>query len=138
MKEHRLREEQVVFFADHLRAEERAAATIEKYLRDIRSFVGWLNGETVTKETVTQWKTALLAQGLAPATVNAKLSAVNGLFRFLGWEECRVKFLKVQRRIFREASRQLARGEYVRLMEAARRKKEEWKPSAAQASGYPS
>lgn len=126
MKEHRLREEQVVFFADHLRAEERAAATIEKYLRDIRSFVGWLNGETVTKETVTQWKTALLAQGLAPATVNAKLSAVNGLFRFLGWEECRVKFLKVQRRIFREASRQLARGEYVRLMEAARRKKEEW------------
>ena len=32
---------------------------------------------------------------------NAKLSALNGLFRFLGWEECRVKFLRVQRRVFR-------------------------------------
>mgnify|MGYP002920337276 CR=1 FL=1 len=48
------------------------------------------------------------------------LAALNGLFRFLGWEECRVKFLKVQRRLFRDAGRELVRNEYDRLLEAAR------------------
>ena len=53
------------------------------------------------------------------ATVNAKLSAINGLFRFLGWDECQVKFLKLQRRTFRDASRDLSRQEYDRLLSAA-------------------
>jgi hypothetical protein len=34
------------------------------------------------------------------------LAAVNGLFAFLGWA-IRVKFLKVQRRLFRDQSREL-------------------------------
>ena len=62
----------------------------------------------------------MLAAGLAPATINAKLSALNGLFRFLGWKECRVKFLKVQRRVFRDRNRELTRDEYNRLLSAAR------------------
>ena len=57
-------------------------------------------------------------------TVNAALSALNGLFRFLGWEECRVKFLKIQRRVFREEGRELTRPEYDRLLAAARRRGE--------------
>ena len=57
----------------------------------------------------------------SPSTINAKLSAVNGLLRFLGWEECRVKFIKVQKRVFRDSSRDLSRGEYQRLLEAARK-----------------
>ena len=43
--------------------------------------------------------------GYAPATVNSMLAAVNTLFRFQGWEECRVKFLKIQKRLFREPCR---------------------------------
>lgn len=126
MKEHRLNEKQLTAYAGHLRAEERSAATMEKYMRDVRGFAGWLKGASVTKEAAAGWKNALLDQGLAPATVNAKLSAVNGLFRFLGWEECRVKFLKVQRRTFRDASRDLAQREYVQLMDTARRRGLEW------------
>lgn len=126
MKEHRLSEKQLKSYAVYLRTEERAAATIEKYLRDIHTFVCWLEGGTVTKEVASRWKGCLLDQGLAPATVNAKLSAVNGLFRFLGWEECRVRFLKVQRRTFRDASRDLDQGEYFQLMETARRRGMEW------------
>ena len=80
----------------------------------------------MTKETAAGWKTHLLEQGQAPATVNAKLSAINGLFRFLGWEECRVKFLKIQRRIFRATSRELTQKEYIRLTESARALGEEW------------
>ena len=64
--------------------EERSPATIEKYLRKISEFATWASGRESTQETAAEWRGALLNLGLAPATVNAKLSALNGLFRFLG------------------------------------------------------
>ena len=48
------------------------------------------------------------------------LSALNSLLDFLGFGDCRVKFLKIQRRLFREEQRVLTRAEYERLLEAAR------------------
>ena len=42
------------------------------------------------------------------------------LFGFLGWEGCKVKHLKVQRRLFREPGKELTREEYERLVIAAR------------------
>lgn len=113
-------------FAAALKRDERAYATVEKYLRDVRAFAAWLDGRSVTRETAAVWKTRLLDDGLAPATVNAKLSAVNGLFKCLGWEECRIKFLKVQRRTFRESSRELTRPEYDKLLGTARKRDREW------------
>ena len=47
------------------------------------------------------------------------LSALNGLFRFLGWDECRLKFLKIQRRLFRDGRRELTKNEYERLVSTA-------------------
>ena len=113
-------------YADSLREQERVEATIEKYCHDIRAFVRWLEGGPVTKESAARWKEHLLADHLSPATVNAKLSAVNGLFRFLGWNECRVKFLKVQQKVFRDPARELKKGDYARLVAAARRQGREW------------
>lgn len=120
MKEKILTVEHLAAYSDHLRVEERAASTIEKYNRDVRSFFAWLDGKSLTKEAVKQWKEFLLAQGLNPVTVNAKLSAVNGLLHFLGWDACRIKFLKIQRRVFREQHRELTKNEYIRLLETAR------------------
>ena len=71
-----------------------------------RTFARWLNGSTVTKEGVTAWKEQLLTEHRAPSTINTAPAALNGLFRFLGWEDCRAKFLKIQRRIFRDQSRE--------------------------------
>ena len=48
------------------------------------------------------------------------LAAVNAFFRFAGWEECRVRALRLQRRMFREPERELSREEYLRLLETAR------------------
>ena len=48
------------------------------------------------------------------------LSALNGLFKFLGWNECQVKFLKIQRRLFRDTNRELTRSEYDRLLATAK------------------
>lgn len=61
----------------YLKQEERTPATLEKYLRDVRAFARWLDGEAVTKEAVTGWKERLLAERRTPSTVNAALSALN-------------------------------------------------------------
>ena len=117
---HTLTSEQIAAYITFLRSEERTAATVEKYRRDILGFAVWLGDGAVTKEAVTQWKEQLLENDFSPATVNAKLSAVNGLLRFWGRDECRVKFVKVQKQAFRDASRDLNRDEYQRLLDAAR------------------
>ncbi len=101
-------------FAERLRREERAEGTIEKYLRDVRAFARWLDGRPVTKQAVVIWKEELQADH-TPGTVNSMLTSVNALFRFLGWDDCRVKALKLQRRIFRDSAKELTRAEYERL-----------------------
>ena len=120
MKEQFLTEERLAAYGERLRAEGRSPGTIENYLRHARAFAAWLDGRAVDRELAAAWREQLAARGYAPVTVNAMLAAVNGLFRFLGREECRVKFLKIQRRLFREAGRELERPEYHRLLEAAR------------------
>ncbi len=47
------------------------------------------------------------------------LSAVNCLLKFLGREDCRIRFLRVQRKTFREQNRELMRAEYQRLLDTA-------------------
>ena len=120
MSDRKIDTQELIGFAGHLKKEERSPGTVEKYLRDVRSFVAWLDGRDVTKELVAEWKEYLMAEHYAPITINSMLAAVNSFFRFAGWEECRVKFLKIQRRMFRESIRELTRQEYDRLMETAR------------------
>ena len=120
MNERKLSASILADYGRWLRQEERADATREKYLRSIRAFAAWLGGAAVTKDAVTEWKTQLVERHQAPSTVNTALAALNGLFRFLGWEDCRAKFLKVQRRIFRAPERELTRAEYARLLAAAK------------------
>ena len=119
MTKRNLTPERIAAYAQHLRAEERAPGTVEKYLRNIRAFAAWLDGGAATKEAVTKWKEQL-QEGKSAATVNGALAALNGLFRFLGWEDCRARFLKVQRQLFRDANRELKRGDYERLIATAR------------------
>lgn len=107
-------------FKEYLCREERSAGTIEKYLRDVKAFSTWLNGRPVTKTEVVTWKERLLAGGRRPATVNSMLAALNAFFLFTGWMECRVKSLRLQRKMFREQNRELGRSEYNHLLETAR------------------
>ena len=119
MNERKLTAAMVEAYDRKLKEDEHAAATREKYLRSVRAFAVWLDGAAVTTEAVTEWKAHLAERRLAPSTVNTALAALNGLFRFLGWEDCRARFLKVQRRIFRAPERELTRAEYDRLLAAA-------------------
>jgi integrase/recombinase XerD len=116
-----LNSENIAAWGRHLRQEERSPGTIEKYLRDARAFALWLGeDQAVTKERTAEWKEYLLATNHAPVTVNSKLAALNGLFRFLDWD-IRLRFLKIQRRLFRDFRRELTRSDYDSLVEEARR-----------------
>lgn len=115
--------EQIENFSGHLDIEERAQGTVEKYLRDIRTFALWLDGRAVSKELVSEWKEVLQQRGKTAATVNGALAALHSFFAFLGWQDCRVRYLKVQHQVFRDASRELTREEYVHLVEAAKDRK---------------
>ncbi len=50
------------------------------------------------------------------------LASLNSLFSFLGWHDCRVKSMKVQRQIYCPEERELTKAEYERLCQAAKRR----------------
>jgi integrase/recombinase XerD len=102
-----------------LLADERAAGTISKYRHDLTAFAHWLDGRAVTKETAAGWKNYLSHCGYAPRTVNSMLAAVNGFCRFAGLP-IKLKFLSIQRQIFRDSAKELTKEEYDRLLTAAR------------------
>ena len=125
-----------------LLADERAAGTISKYRHDLTAFARWLDGRTVTKETAAGWKSHLSHCGYAPRTINSMLAALNSFFRFMDWN-IKVRFLKVQRQIFRDSARELTKEEYDRLLTAARESgrnasPSSWRPCAPPASACPS
>ena len=112
--------QQIQAFAAHLRQAERSPGTIENYLRHVRAFAAWLAGRPVTKEAAADWKEYLLDKGYCPSTINAMLGGLNRFFDFVGWKKYQVKALRLQRRLFREDSKELTRAEYDRLIAAAR------------------
>lgn len=119
MKNYILTNRQIVSFRRHLKQEEREQSTIEKYVRDVKLFEAWLSGRRVTAEIVTDWKDYLRTKGYKPETINAKLSALNKFFVFMRWLECRIKYLKIQKKLFRGTEKELTKGDYVRLLETA-------------------
>lgn len=111
--------EQIREFSRYLREEERETATIDKYSRDVKDFFIWLKDREISRERMGEWRGYLLQAGRKPVTINGKLSALNKFLSFLGRNDCRIKYLKIQRRLFRSTEKQLSKQEYIRLMETA-------------------
>ena len=109
-------------FEDYLRHDEREESTIEAYLRSLTRFAEWADGRAVTKELAMEWKAALSEAGYRPISVNAMLAAVNKFFTCMGREDCKVKYLKLQRQMFRKSEKNLSKEEYQRLVQAAHEK----------------
>ncbi len=108
----------ILEFKKYLENEEKSAATIEKYLRDVRGFYVYLADRTISKEESIAYK-EYLTQQYAPASVNSMLVALNCFLRFLGRTDCCVKLLKIQRQMFCREERELTQTEYQRLVKAA-------------------
>lgn len=120
-----IRKKDLEEFKRYLRGNERSAGTIEKYLRDVSVFAAYLDGRPALKALAVQWKEHLIAEGYKPVTVNSMIAAVNAFFCFWGREECRIKPLRVQKRMFRETARELSVEEYTKLVHTAYELKQE-------------
>ena len=71
-------------YREYLRSEEKAAATVEKYGRDVRAFASWLDGEEATKQASLDYKQYLLEeQRREAAGVNAVIAGLNSFFSFM-------------------------------------------------------
>lgn len=114
----------LVRFKKYLLFEERSAATVEKYLRDVRAFIAFANGAEITKELVIGYKKHL-QENYAVRSVNSMLASINSLFAFLGWLELRVKSIKLQQQIYCPEEKELTKAEYARLCRAAQNKHNE-------------
>ena len=121
-KKMQLTEREFDQFEGYLRHDEREESTIEAYLRSLTRFAEWADGRAVTKELAMEWKTALSESGYRPISVNAMLAAVNKFFTCMGREDCKVKYLKLQRQMFRKSEKDLSKEEYQRLVQAAHEK----------------
>ncbi len=106
-------------YLDYLRQEERSAATIEKYGRYVRAFLLHLGGAAVTRDAVIAFKEAVAAKYTASGA-NGMLAAVNSFLDYLGRGELKTRLLRVQRRMFLSPARELLRGDYEKLVRAAK------------------
>ena len=124
MKERIITASAIAEFKEHLILEERSAATVEKYLRDVKAFAAYAQNGTITKETVIAYKKHL-QENYAVRSVNSMLASINSLFAFLGWHDLRVKSLKLQQQVFCPEDKELTKAEYTRLCRTAERKHNE-------------
>ena len=125
MKEQTITRETVSQFENHLRMEEKAQNTIEKYIRDITAFAEYLCGKAINKELAIAYKQHLQDSGYAVRSINSIIASINALFGFVGLYDCRLKSLKIQKQIYCHEEKELTKTEYVRLINAAKYKKNE-------------
>ena len=76
----------------------------------------------LSKDVVLNYK-GWLVENYAPASVNSMLASINCFLCFVSREDCRVKQLKIQRQLFAYEDRELTKGEYRRLIKAAKEKR---------------
>ena len=71
--------ENIEAYRKYLMSEEKAPATVEKYIRDIGAFARWLGEKEWDKEAVLQYKSFLCGRA-SPASVNSVISSLNRFF----------------------------------------------------------
>ncbi len=106
-------------FEKRLYLNEKAAATVGKYVLAVRRLAAFLNGTELTKPRFLEYRAHLQKMHTA-RTINGALSAINAFLDFCGWTDCKIKLLKVQHQVFLDESRELSEIEYKRLLTAAK------------------
>lgn len=110
-------------FRVNLIQEEKAEATLKKYMYDVKTFFEWLSGGELDKLAVLRYKEHLVDCEYAPASVNSVLSSLNSFFEYNEWHSLKVKMLKIQKQIFAQRNKELTKAEYERLLDAAKDRK---------------
>lgn len=92
-------EQQIAEYISFLRENEKSENTIEKYRRDVTRFVQYCRGRPLDKNLTVEYK-ASLKSAYKTTSINSMLVPVNSFLSFLDREDCRVRLLKCQKKIF--------------------------------------
>lgn len=106
-------------FTQHLLEQEKSKSTIEKYLRDVRHFLGFAAEREITKALTIEYKSHL-QENYAAVSANSMIASLNSFLRFIVLEDCCVKQFKVQRKAYCSKEKELTREEYMRLVNTAK------------------
>ncbi len=115
----KITDEKINEFKEYLQNEEKSAATIDKYVRDITKLRHWCSERELTKELLLKYK-RILIENYAPTSVNCTVASINAFLVYSGWHELRVKALKIQKQIFAMKEKELTKEEYQRLLKIAK------------------
>ena len=105
-------------FASFLAEREYAAATISKYAHDVCLLMDYAPDGIPDRAAIVGFRVYLEAKSYSPASVNSILGAVNVFLTFLG-SDWRLKYLRVQRKAFLPADKELSHKEYERMVRTA-------------------
>ena len=122
MKGRIITESIILSFKTYLQNEEKSTNTIEKYIRDVKAFAVYTNNLDVTKEMVIAYKNKLIVDNYAVRSINSMIASLNSLFVFVGWDDLKVKSIKLQRQIYCTEEKELTKVEYLRLVNTAKQK----------------
>jgi len=111
--------EQIKNYEVYLRTCDRSIGTIKKYVRDIQNFAVFLGSKALDREIMIKWRETLIKNQYAYVTVNSMIASLNSFLHFIGRNDFRLHYLKIQRKQFREKSKELSRIEYERLIKKA-------------------
>ena len=124
-KEFEIGMENVEDFEEYLWERENASATVEKYVRDVKNFFRFLDGNCiVTRKRILEYKEWLM-ENYSVSSANSMLVALNQFLIFLEKGKMRVKQIKVQPQAFQEAEREMNKEEFTRLVRTARADRKE-------------
>ena len=107
-------------FKEYLIKSEKSRATVEKYVHDTAVFKAWLGERTADKDIMLEYKEHLKSV-YAPVSVNAAISSLNSLFRFMGQQELVLKTIRIQKKLFSGGDREMKLKEYKSLLRAAKK-----------------
>lgn len=107
-------------YRQYLVSEERASATIEKYMRDISAFLKQiLPNEEITKEKILSYKKEL-SKKYKFTSANSMLIALNQFFGYYNRKDLQVKLFKIQHNAFRLQQAELTQDDYKKLVHTAK------------------
>ena len=106
-------------YLEHLRAKGRVQGTLNTYRKKLdRLYQALPEGEkSIRRDTLLNWREQLAEEGLASETINQSVVAANGYLEYMGAREFQVT---EKLGIPDQSTPELTRGEYLRLLSAAR------------------
>ena len=121
MKEENERIGKMEAYLKEMAENEKSPVTINKYRRDILRFLTFWGKEELTRELCLNYKASLVEEKFQASSINSMMASLNGFLVYLGREDCTVRHLRTQSKVYCSAERELTREEFEKLIAATKK-----------------